>query len=189
MLWLYFSFLSSRRDRHLVIGIREGHWNLSGSILCICLPWLYINHRLHAWESLAKWLSREPVSGWTDLPSIELKCFPDVSRSFSSIKNFQNNSKVYSICYGHQEGRQLWYIPQASFSSCCSVAQSCLTLCDPMNCSTPGFPVHHHFSEFAQTQVHWVGDVTQPSHTLSPSSPALNLSQYQNHFQWVCSSH
>ena len=138
-----------------------------------------------------QWPSREPVSGWTDLPSIELKRFPDVSSSFLSlsIKNFHNNSNVYSICYGHQEGRQLWHTPPTVFLHLlfsCSVAK---TLCDPMNCSTPGFPVHHHCSEFAQTQVHWVGDVTQPSHPLSPSSPALNLSQYQNLFQWVGSSH
>ena len=50
--------------------------------------------------------------------------------------------------------------------SCCSVAKSCLTLCDPMNCSTPGFPVLHYLQEFAQTHVYWVGDAIQPSHPL-----------------------
>ena len=59
----------------------------------------------------------------------------------------------------------------------CSVAKSCLTLCDPMNCSTPGFPVLHYLQESAQTHVHWVGDTIQPSHPLSPPFPALNLSQ------------
>ena len=73
---------------------------------------------------------------------------------------------------------------------CCSVAQSCLTLCDPMDCSMPGFPILHHLPELAQTHVHWVGDVTQPSHPLSPPSPpALNLSQHQSLFQSVSSSH
>ena len=58
-----------------------------------------------------------------------------------------------------------------------SVAQSCPTLCNPMNCSTPGLPVHHQLPEFTQTHVHWVGDVIQPSHPLSsPSPPAFNLS-------------
>ena len=58
-----------------------------------------------------------------------------------------------------------------------SVAQSCLTLCDTMNHSTPGLPVHHQLSEFTQTHVHWVSDVIQTSHPLlSPSLPALNLS-------------
>ena len=62
-----------------------------------------------------------------------------------------------------------------------SVAQSCLTLCDPMNCSTPGLPVHHQLPEFTQTHVHWVSDAIQPSHPLSsPSAPAPNLSQHQS---------
>ena len=71
-----------------------------------------------------------------------------------------------------------------------SVAQSCPTLCDPMDCSTPGLPVHHQLPEFTQTHVHWVSDAIQPSHPLSsPSPPAFNLSQYQGLFQWVSSSH
>ena len=74
----------------------------------------------------------------------------------------------------------------AQFSS---VAQSCLTLCDPMTCSTPGLPVHHQLLEFTQTHVHWVGDAVQPSYPLSPSPPAFNVSQHQGLFQWVSSSH
>ena len=67
-----------------------------------------------------------------------------------------------------------------------SVAQSCPTLCDPMNLSTPGLPVHHQLPEFTQTHVHWVSDAIQPSHPLSsPSPPALNPSQHQSLFQWV----
>ena len=62
-----------------------------------------------------------------------------------------------------------------------SVAQSCPTLCDPMNRSTPGLPVHHQLLEFTQTHVHQVRDAIQPSHPLSsPSPPALNLSQHQS---------
>ena len=65
-----------------------------------------------------------------------------------------------------------------------SVAQSCLTLCDPMNRSTPGLPVHHHLLEFTQTHVCRVGDAIQPSHPLlSPSPPAPNPSQHQSLFQ------
>ena len=60
----------------------------------------------------------------------------------------------------------------------------------PMNCSTPGLPVHHQLSEFTQAHVHWVGDALQPSHPhSSPSPPAFNLSQHQGLFQWVDSSH
>ena len=71
-----------------------------------------------------------------------------------------------------------------------SVAQSCLTLCNPMNCSTPGLPVHHQLSEFTQTQVHRVSDAIQPSHPLSSPSPLdPNPSQHQSLFQWVNSSH
>ena len=71
-----------------------------------------------------------------------------------------------------------------------SVAQLCPTLCDPMDCSTPGLPVHHQLPEFTQTHVHWVGDAIQPSHPLSsPSPPAFNLSQHQGLFQGVGSSH
>ena len=73
---------------------------------------------------------------------------------------------------------------------CCSVAKSCLILCDPMDCSMPGFPVLYHPTDFAQTHVHWVGDAIQLSHSLSPYSPvALNLSQHQSLFGCVGSSH
>ena len=71
-----------------------------------------------------------------------------------------------------------------------SVAQSCLTLCDSMDCSMPGLPVHHQLLEFTQIHAHSVGDAIQPSHPLSfPSSPAFNLSQHQSLFKWVTSSH
>ena len=63
-----------------------------------------------------------------------------------------------------------------------SVTQLCLTLCNPIDCSTPGFPVHHKVPEFTQTHVHWVGDAIQPFHPLSsPSPPAFHLSQHQSH--------
>ena len=71
-----------------------------------------------------------------------------------------------------------------------SVTQSCLTLCDPMDCSTPGLPVHHRVLELAQSHVHRVSDVVQPSHPLSyPSPPIFNLSQHQGLFKWVSSLH
>ena len=77
-----------------------------------------------------------------------------------------------------------------SFSSVQFSRSSCPTLCDPMNCSTSGLPVHHQLPEFTQTHVHSVGDAIQPSHPLSsPSPPALKLSQHQGLFQWVRSSH
>ena len=82
----------------------------------------------------------------------------------------------------------LAHLPHSSgpgdFFCCCLVSQSCLTLCDPTNCSTPVFPALHHLPELAQTHVHQVGEAIQPSHPLSsPSPPALNLSQHQGLFQ------
>ena len=74
--------------------------------------------------------------------------------------------------------KKLWNIHAREHFS--SVAQSCQTLYDPMDCSTPGLPVHLQLPEFTQTHVHWVGDAIQPSHPLSsPSLPTFNLSQHQ----------
>ena len=71
-----------------------------------------------------------------------------------------------------------------------SVARSCPTLCDPLDCSMPGLPVHHQLPELTQTHVHWVRDAIQPSHLLSfPSPPTFHLSQQQGFFQCVGSSH
>ena len=71
-----------------------------------------------------------------------------------------------------------------------SVGQSCPTLFDPVDCSTPGLLVHHQLLEFTQTSVHWVGDAIQPSHPLSSPFPlTFNLSQHQGLFKWVSSSH
>ena len=77
-----------------------------------------------------------------------------------------------------------------SVCCCYSVTQSCLTLYNPMDYSTPGFPVLHYLLEFSQAHVHWVGDAIQPSHLLlPPCPPGLNLSQHQGLFQWLGSSY
>ena len=82
-----------------------------------------------------------------------------------------------------------WHFSLSIMSCCCSVTTSCLTLCDPMGCSTPGFPVHHQLPQLTQTHVHRVSDANQPSHPLLSPSPAFNLFQHQGLFQWVSSSH
>ena len=83
--------------------------------------------------------------------------------------------------WSHFAASHIPTVPSIQFSS---VAQPCVTLCNPMNCSSPGLPVHHQLPEFAQTHVHRVSDAIQPSHPLSsPSPPALNLSQHQGLFQ------
>ena len=93
--------------------------------------------------------------------------------------------------YGLNKGQ--WVSPLYLIDSICifksvqlsSVTQLCPILCDPMGCSMPGFPVHHQLPELAQTHVHWVTDVIQPSHLLlSPSPPAFNLSQHQGLSQY-----
>ena len=85
---------------------------------------------------------------------------------------FKNSSEIFAL------------------QSVSSVTQSCLTLCHPMDCSTPGFPVHHQFLELAQTHVHRFSDAIQSSCPLpSPSPPAFNPFQNQGLFQWVSTSH
>ena len=89
-----------------------------------------------------------------------------------------------------KESEKEYRYRETSICCCCSVAKSCLILCDPMDCSRPGLPVHHQLLEFTQTHVHWVCDAIQPSYPLSsPSPPAFNLSQHQGLFKWVSSSH
>jgi len=83
----------------------------------------------------------------------------------------------------------IWPLCDISYEYISSVAQLCPTLCNPMDCSTPGFSVHHQLPELEQTHVHQVGDANQPSHhLLPPSPPAFNLSQHQG-LQGVSSSH
>ena len=83
------------------------------------------------------------------------------------------------------ESRSRQWFCRVSLFQFSSVSQSCPTLCDPMDCSMPGFPVHHQLPELTPTHVHPVSDVNQPSHPLlSPSPPTLNFSQHQRLFQW-----
>ena len=91
-------------------------------------------------------------------------------------------------CFGFSHNLEPNLSLNITFGCCCSVAQSGLTFCDPMPCSTPGFPVLHQHPKLAQTNVHWVGDAIQPS-TLPSPSPAFNLSQHQGLFQWVSPLH
>ena len=100
---------------------------------------------------------------------------------------FKRKVKRYRMLYCNLKWMHCVNLWSVQFSS---VGQSCPTLCDTMNHSTPSFPVHHQLLELAQTHVQWVGDAIQPSHPLSsPSSPALNLSQPQGLFPLVTSLH
>ena len=79
-----------------------------------------------------------------------------------------------------------YLLGDSDITCCYSVTKLCLTLCDPMVCSTPDLPVPHHLTKFAQVHIHCIGDAIQPFHPQMPSSPsALNLSQHQGLYHWV----
>ena len=102
---------------------------------------------------------------------------------YISVKESEKEFQKSGIIFWGKVGLTFW----DKFSS---VAQSCPTLCEPMDCSMPGLPVHHQLPELTQTHVHWFGDAVQPSHPRSsPSSPAFTLSQHQGLFKWVSFSH
>ena len=125
--------------------------------------------------------------GLTDLISLLSKGLPRVSSNttvqtpqfFGPIN--EGAFPIFLCIYLYELEEQWNCISSVQFSS---VTQSCPTLCDPMNRSTPGLPVHHQFPEFTQTHIHRVSEATQPSHPLlSPSPPAPNPSQHQSLFQ------
>ena len=146
-----------------VLGDGEGH----GSLVC-CSPWGYKVHGIHGVRQ--HWVNNIISIG----KSMEIL----TGRLIWSCQGLRGGGNVECLLNGHRVPYQ--------FSS---VVQSCPTLCDPMDCSTPGFPVHNQLPEFTQTHVHRVGDAFQPSHPLSsPSPPTFNLSQHQGLFKWVGSS-
>ena len=136
------------------LGYREGQ----GSLAC-CSPWGY------------NWTTTKYLT-----PTRNLVYITHTLNFWNGFRRIGINSSldVYSIC--------LWSHLSWTFVFC-SVPKSCPTLWDPMDRSTPGFPVFHYLPEIAQTHVHWVDDAIQSSHPLSPASfPALNVSQHQSLF-------
>ena len=118
-----------------------------------------------------------------------------VPKMFLSVMKAENH-QWFCIIYPHM--LKLLCSQNKLFTKSCNAwklivssgIQSCPTLWDLMDCSTLGFPVHHRLPELTQTPVHWVIDAIQPSHPLSsPSPPAFSLSQYEDLFKWVSSSH
>ena len=107
---------------------------------------------------------------WLDLLAVQ-GTLKSLLQHHSSKSSILRHSAFFTVQLSH---------PYVQFSS---VAQSCPTLCDPMDCSTPGLPVHHQLPEFTQTHVHGVCDGIQPSHPLLSPSPAFNLSQHQDLFK------
>ena len=189
-LWNYMYFLNQYQILG-DIGTKEiiYKWNIdffccclvTQSRLTLCNPMDYSpqGSSVHG-ISQARVLEWVAISSPGDLPNPWIEPIPPVLQA-------------YSLPLSHQESPNeiiLWLAHRLPFSQFSSVTQSCLTLCDPMNRSTPGLPVHQQLPEFTQTHVHRVGDAIQPSHPLSfPSPPSPNPSQHQSRFQWVNSSH
>ena len=117
------------------------------------------------------WEKKIPLHCWWECKSVQ--------PLWKTVRQFLKKLKRFTI----------WSNNPTQWHQFSSDAQSCLTLCNPTDCSTPGLPVHHQLPELTQTYVHWVSDAIQPSHPLSsPSPPTLNLSQHQVG-KWVSSSH
>ena len=118
---------------------------------------------------------------WSTLQSVEY-----VSHFFLGARRLEDSLRHGLLAWG---SHRPWPQAQAWGFVHCS-AKLCPTICNPMNCSVPGFPVLHYLLELAQTRVHWVSDAIQPTHPLlSPFPHVLNLSQHQTPFQWVGSLH
>ena len=127
-------------------------------------------------------------SAWSEQRKLMVRIIPDKDSGFgflSKMKGWDGKSWFVpwpgkAMLAGAVSARSWQWWALHGGICCCSVAQPYLTLCNSMDCSTPGFPVFHHIPELAQTHVHGVGDAIQPSHPLSsPSPPAVNLSQHQ----------
>ena len=120
--------------------------------------------------------------------NVQLKNDPLGSKGYNGQTNEEVQGREWMTCKPVSTSitSRYWYLDIPSYNLGISSVQllSHVRLCDPMNRSTPGLPVHHQLPDFTQTHVHQIGDAIQPSHPLSsPSPPALNLSQYQSLFQ------
>ena len=144
-------------------------------------------------------MKRNETDTWTWIKVTESSSFKELVPFLSLYCGiWKHPLRFWSLSLGHPKKSRLHAssllkasIPvQFSTVQFSSVTQSCPTLCDPMDCSTPGLAAHHQLPEFTQTHVHPVGDAIQPSHPLSsPSPPTFNLSQDQGLFKWVSSLH
>ena len=145
-------------------------------------PFLCIYNSLHNTLHLVALTAKNPLTSVGDTRAIHCSVLAWI------IPWTEEPGRLQSI--GSQRVGHSWAHKSLHMVQFSSFAQSCPTVCDPMNRSTPGLPVHDQLPEFTQTHVHRVSDAIQPSHPLSsPSPPAPNPSQHQSLFQWVNSSH
>ena len=143
---------------------------------CYSHVWLFATPWTVAPQALWHWILQARILEWGAIPS---------SRGSSQPRDQTHMSYVSPTLAGRFFTTSITWQTGTSIQFS-SVAQLCPTLCNPMNCSMPGIPVHHQLPEFTQTHVHRVSDAIQPSHPLSsPSPPAPSPSQHQSLFQWV----
>ena len=185
--------MKSRRSKYI---FRKEHFQFEGSCFHVCVCWIYCE-QIMCIILLIKYNSvrySNYAPGLDPRNKIHVKNFmyPFTSSVPWMWKHLTLSSgpSSYLVLTFSSLFIPFSYLPFLS----CSLLFSCsviLTLCDPMHCSTPGFPVPRHLLEFAQIHVHWVGDAVSPFHPLLPPSPiAFNLSsQHQGLFQWVGSLH
>ena len=173
-----------------------GVWLVGSSHACVCVSHSVISYSLwphgrYPTRLISVGFSRQEYWSGLSFPSPE--DFPTPGNELRSpalqVNSLPSEPPGKPITCPNTQERKLdlglWLSVQLS-----SVTHSCSTLCNPLDCSTPGLPVHHQLPEFTQTHVHHVGDAIQPSHPLSsPSPPSFNLPQHQGLFKWVSSSH
>ena len=137
-------------------------------------------------QSLNHWTTREvPLTGLDDRLGCSFEILLILLRNFGIPMNY-----LLKTVFAASHRFCMLVVLLTLVSQFSSVSQSCLTLFNPMDYNSPGFPVHHQLLELAQTHVHQVGDAIQPCHPVLPSYPsAFNLSQHQGLFQWVSSFH
>ena len=137
-----------------------------------------------------------PVSEMPFCPPSICWCLSYLSGSISEVSSSEDLYPTFPLSRDHscsllsvsRTPKQQWNDQFSILGFHSSVTKSCLTLCNPMDCSMPAFPVLHYLPVFAQTHIHWVSDAIWPSHPLSsPSPPALNLFQHQGLFLWIVS--
>ena len=159
-------------------------WRTETTSLGLIIPTM--TGRLQTGFSQAESLRTRELKGWLYLSASQLVWTRTCLRGHREVQA----GPSHSLCRTDFIWNMSLMVPPLRVSvQFNSVAQSSPTLCDPMDCSTPGLPIHHQFPEFTQTHVHWVGNAIQPSHPLSSPSPAFNLSQHRGLFKWVSSLH